>query len=234
MTSWTNSGRERRHTPARVAAEGKEFLRVRVGEEVRFLQAKPDGLIVATKHPGASIALPEDVKPPLGKPEILAADFFNEGKAQILVYQANTATIWRYKADHFEPAAKHESSCLPVIGNLNGDGKADLALADISPKHARKYKAVAPALSKSALGSDASARGSCGTFSACAWRTCGEGNSPARCTTFTFGRVSRLCGMRFCGGDTGKMVWDKFESSAAALLGRQHESRQRVRFQQRW
>jgi hypothetical protein len=125
--------------------ERQEVARVRIGEEVRILAPDPAGAIVSAWDPTSAAPL-ENPKPAGGMPEILAADFFGEGKCQLLVYRAGVATIWKSKDGAFERAGEYESTCLPVIADLNGDGKPDLVLADVSEKHLPRFKAITPAL----------------------------------------------------------------------------------------
>ncbi|HWB53514.1 MAG TPA: VCBS repeat-containing protein, partial [Tepidisphaeraceae bacterium] len=72
---------------------GKDIsvARVRVRGEVQILHKDQSGKIVSTWDPTS--APPPAPTPYLGTPDILAADFFGDGRSQLLVYRADVATI---------------------------------------------------------------------------------------------------------------------------------------------
>lgn len=199
-----------------VEDSGKDvsMARVQVRGEVEILQKNQAEKIVSTWDPTS--AAPPEPAPFLGTPEILAADFFGEGKSQLLVYRADVATIWRWKDGHFESVGQYKSSCLPIISDLNGDGKLDLVLADVSKKHEPEFKAVTPALNDRVLWDVTLPPPSHGGMPAvrlaymCAGKFRGRKQDDIYIwTAIPFMRSAVLR------GDTGALVWDKYLSSVA-------------------
>ena len=111
--------------------------RVKIDQDIYTLSLDASGAIVQkpwVAPPAAPVftpPLPADA--PAGPmPEMLAADVMGEGSNQIILYRDNKATIWRRVNGKYQQCGEYASSCLPLVTDLNGDGKLDLVLADIS------------------------------------------------------------------------------------------------------
>jgi outer membrane protein assembly factor BamB len=204
-----------REKPDSVRGKDMSLARIRVGQEVRILQPGAHGTITSQRDP-TGVAPAANPAPAPGEPELLAADFFGEGRNQLLVYRGGTATIWRWKGDHFESAGQYPSSCLPVISDLNGDGKLDLVLANVSAQHQPRYTAITPALKDKVLWDVTLPPPAHAGMPAVRLAYMRAGKFTGRqqddvyiwaATPFMRSAVLR--------GDTGALVWDKYESSVA-------------------
>lgn len=76
--------------------------------------------------------------------ELLAADLLDEGKNQLLVYRDGIASLYRLRESRLQKLADYRSSALPVIADLESNGRLDLVLCDVSLEHQPIVKAVCP------------------------------------------------------------------------------------------
>jgi hypothetical protein len=84
-------------------------------------------------------------------PQILVADILGQGANQLLVYANDRASIWSLSDGHFTRAGEYESSCLPVLEDLDGDGNLEMVLCRVGPSQLPRFRAITPALKDRAL-----------------------------------------------------------------------------------
>ena len=141
---------------AKAMREESGPLRVQIDQSTFTLKPDAVGAIAQTPWiappvaPSTAPAFPADA--PAGPmPELLAADVMGDGSNQIILYRSGKATIWRRVHEKYEPCGECASSCLPIVTDLDGDGKCELVLADINEAHAPRFKAITPALANKVL-----------------------------------------------------------------------------------
>jgi hypothetical protein len=130
--------------------------RVQVDQAIFALTADATGMVVQTPwtpppgKPSSAPALPADTSAG-PTPEMLAVDVMGDGSNQIILYREGKVTIWRRIHEQYEQCGQYASSCLPVVADLDGDGRRELVLADVSEAHAPRFKAITPSLANKVL-----------------------------------------------------------------------------------
>jgi hypothetical protein len=151
--------------PARVQVEGKIFsLAAPQGGAVALSPwVAPPAPAPPAPAPAPAAAAQATVSPripadaPAGPmPEMLAADVLGDGSNQILLQRGGKATLWHRPpapggAGAFEQVGEYASTCMPVIADLDGDGKRELVLADVADGRLPRFKAITPALKDKTL-----------------------------------------------------------------------------------
>lgn len=119
--------------------DGKPFVLVENdGGKVTMRPYEPS----SSPKPSLQAMLPVDSSQ--SPPQLLAADLLGERKNQLLIYRDAVASLYRLSGGKLQKAAEYPSSALPVIADLEGDGRLDLVLCDVSLAHQPVLKAVCP------------------------------------------------------------------------------------------
>ncbi len=114
-------------------------LVVNDGGEVSTLPWSPPE---TTEIPRPSF-VPEIQGPPF--PELLIADVMGTGVNQLIVYRNPDVEVLRLTKGHFEVIAAYQSDALPVIADLDGDGRTELVLCTVGPESPPMVEAITPA-----------------------------------------------------------------------------------------
>lgn len=75
---------------------------------------------------------------------LLAADLLGDAANEIVVYSMPSVTVIEGKEGALRAAARYESTAIPVIADLNGDGKQDLVRCAIRPDALPVVEAITP------------------------------------------------------------------------------------------
>jgi outer membrane protein assembly factor BamB len=111
------------------------------------LAAGPQGALSLRPWTAPSSPVPAmQAKLPVGgvPAELLAADLLGEGKNQLIVYRDGVARVYRLEESQLKQVAEYPSSALPTIADLEGNGRLDLVLCQVSLEHQPVVKAVCP------------------------------------------------------------------------------------------
>jgi hypothetical protein len=147
---------------------------------------------------------------PAPLPQLLAVGGPEENL--LLVYLGTTARLYRFRDGALEPVGEYESSCLPVVADLNGDQTPEIVTCKVSPD-------AQPAVEATTLGPEKKSL----------WRTV---YPPTERVGFPHGRLAYLRTGRFTGkstpdvyawtgtplgrstmldGQTGAILWERGE-----------------------
>jgi hypothetical protein len=136
---------------ARVTGGGKSCLRVQSDGHEQLLDLDGQGRprlvpsrppAPATRPAGGFAAIPAILGPP--PPVLLSGDFTGAGINDLVCYQEPRVRLFRLQAGRLEPAGQYESSCAPVIADLDGDGRSELVLTTAGPAGPPVVEAVVP------------------------------------------------------------------------------------------
>lgn len=130
-----------------VRMEGADRPHLRRGGQAFTLTLDAAGKITTRPWhaPPSSVPSIEASLPVAGAPpELLAADLLGEGRNQLLVYRDGLATLYRLSGGTLQKAAEYPSTTLPVIADLEGNGRLDLVVCDASLDHQPLVKAICP------------------------------------------------------------------------------------------
>jgi outer membrane protein assembly factor BamB len=121
-----------------VERDGKQLV-LELGKD-KQVHTRPFVPLPAPKPPTFK-NLPAIVGEPL--PELLAADVAGDHRNELLIFRSGKVAIYSM-TDPTKSIAEYPTSCLPAVGDFDGDGKLDLALADAGENHPPTIRIVAP------------------------------------------------------------------------------------------
>ncbi|HUW60899.1 MAG TPA: VCBS repeat-containing protein [Candidatus Bathyarchaeia archaeon] len=130
---------------ARIERDGQTFtLELAGAEPVLAPWEKPEKPVSVDFS-----AVPAVVGPPF--PVLLAADADSDGRNELVLYQEPAVKVLRLERGALNVVGEYVSSCAPVFADFNGDGKTDIALADVAPEHTPVVEVRTPGLENAAL-----------------------------------------------------------------------------------
>ncbi|MDZ4860348.1 MAG: VCBS repeat-containing protein [Candidatus Hydrogenedentes bacterium] len=206
-------------TAYRAAASSKRGdLRVEHGAEILKVLIDPSDTVTLepwSKPPKENRPtfsnVPAIVGP--GIPELLAADITGDGRNDLLLYQPPDARVFSWNGSGFDQAGAFTSSTLPVIADLDGDGKLEVVTCAVTPAQTPIVEATTPALENRPLWRTqlpAAARAGLPHARLAYLRTAHFlGNTTPDLYLYAGTPIVRSAALN---GRTGEMIWDKGET----------------------
>ncbi|MCC6152370.1 MAG: VCBS repeat-containing protein, partial [Candidatus Hydrogenedentes bacterium] len=135
-----------------IAPDKRGELRVERGGERLRVQIDPSDSISLEKwekpnkkeNKPVFTNVPASVGPPM--PKLLAADINGDGKNDLLLYLDQTARAYTWTGSSFESIGEFTSSSIPVLADLDGDGKLEVVTTDVAATHTPDIEAKTPSL----------------------------------------------------------------------------------------
>ena len=143
---WQDDGRRRsRRQPVRRSASraAAPRLRLEAGPDGKLLE-KPWHEPVAPAKPVFS-GLPR-VQGPSVLPKLLAVDLHGTGRNELVVCGDSVCTALRLEGNALITTGEYRTSSVPVVADLDGDGKPEIVLTTVAPQATPLIEARTPAL----------------------------------------------------------------------------------------
>ncbi|HPO12847.1 MAG TPA: VCBS repeat-containing protein [Candidatus Hydrogenedentes bacterium] len=84
-------------------------------------------------------------------PDLLVSDLNADGQNELILYREPDITVLRLNDGKLDVLDKFTSSALPVLADLNGDGKTDLVTCTVQPEGPPTVEAFTPVLNNQSL-----------------------------------------------------------------------------------
>jgi len=159
-------------------------------------------------------------------PTLLAADLTGDGRNEILVYSTPTLRVFTIRDDgSSEEIAQYQSSGLPAIADLDGDGYSEIITGQVSMTQTPVIEARTPALGDRLLWRSVFPNPS---FSGLPWTMKPFYVRPGRFTGKSTPDLYVWAGVPLVrstvvDGLTGQIVWEKSETSVGRYWGPTHQ-----------